>query len=98
DFGRAVVSNWSRVLEPQGTEIVAVEYHKPGETNFSPTLTKIKNSGADSIVITSDITTASNIIKQSYEQGLQDLKRIITSGNPPEAIIPLAGEEASEGM
>jgi len=98
DFGRAVVSNWSRVLKPQGAEIVAAEYHKPGETNFSPTLTKIKNSGADTIVITSDVTTVSNIIKQSYEQGLQDLKRIVTSGNPPEAIIPLAGEEAAEGM
>jgi len=98
DFGRAVVSNWTRVLTPQNAQIVATEYHKPGETNFSPTLTKIKNSGADTIVITSDVTTVSNIIKQSYEQGLQNLKRIVTSGNPPEAIIPLAGKDAAEGM
>jgi len=98
DFGRAVVSNWTRVLKPQGAEIVATEYHKPGETNFSPTLTKIKGSGADSIVITSDVTTVSNIIKQSYELGLKDLTRIVTSGNPAEAIIPLAGAQASEGM
>jgi len=98
DFGRAVVTNWTRVLKPQGAEIVATEYHKPGETNFSPTLTKIKGSGADSIVITSDVTTVSNIIKQSYEMGLKDLTRIVTSGNPAEAIIPLAGAQASEGM
>lgn len=98
DFGRAVVSNWTRVLTPQSAQIVATEYHKPGETNFSPTLTKIKNSGADTIVITSDVTTVSNIIKQSYELGLQNLKRIVTSGNPPEAIIPLAGAQAAEGM
>lgn len=98
DFGRAVVSNWTRVLNPQGATIVATEYHKPGETNFSPTLTKIKNSGADSIVITSDVTTVSNIIKQSYELGLKDLKRFVTNGNPAEAIIELAGKEASEGM
>lgn len=98
DFGRAVVSNWTRVLEPQGVKIVAAEYHKPGETNFSPTLTKIKNSNADTVVITSDVTTVSNIIKQSYEMGLQGLKRIVTSGNPAEAIIPLAGKDAAEGM
>lgn len=98
DFGRAVVSNWTRVLEPQGAKIVAAEYHKPGETNFSPTLTKIKNSSADTIVITSDVTTVSNIIKQSYEMGLQGLKRIVTSGNPAEAIIPLVGKDAAEGM
>ncbi len=98
DFGRAVVNNWTRVLGPQGGTVVATEYHKPGETNFAPTLTKIKNSGADSIVITSDVTTVSNIIKQSYEQGLNGLHRVVTSGNPAEAIMPLAGKEASEGM
>jgi branched-chain amino acid transport system substrate-binding protein len=98
DFGRAVVTNWSRVLTPQGATVVATEYHKPGETNFSPTLTKIKNSGADTIVITSDVTTASNIIKQSYELGMTGFNRVITSGNPAEAIIKLAGKEASEGM
>ncbi|MGD9946528.1 MAG: ABC transporter substrate-binding protein [Burkholderiaceae bacterium] len=98
DFGRAVVTNWTRVLTPQGATIVATEYHKPGETNFAPTLTKIKNSGADSLVITSDVTTVSNIVKQSYEQGLKGLNRVVTSGNPPEAIMPLAGREATEGI
>lgn len=98
DFGRALVSNWTRALKAEGGNIVATEYHKPGETNFSPTLTKIKNSGADSIVITSDVTTVSNIVKQSYELGLKDLKRVVTSGNPTEAIMPLAGKDACEGM
>lgn len=98
DFGRAVVSNWSRVLTPQGATIVATEYHKPGETNFSPTLTKIKNSGADSIVITSDSSTLSNIIKQSYEMDLSGLNRIVTSGFPAETIVDLAGKQASEGV
>jgi branched-chain amino acid transport system substrate-binding protein len=98
DFGRAVVNNWQRVLTPQGATIVATEYHKPGETNFSSTLTKIKSSGADTIVITSDVTTASNIIKQSYEMGMAGLNRVITSGNPAEAIVKLAGNEAAEGM
>jgi branched-chain amino acid transport system substrate-binding protein len=98
DFGRAVVTYWTRALTPQGATIVATEYHKPGETNFSPTLTKIKNSGADTIVITSDVTTASNVIKQSYELGMTGFKRVITSGNPAEAIVKLAGKEASEGM
>lgn len=98
DFGRAVVNNWQRVLGPEGGTVVATEYHKPGETNFSPTLTKIKNSGADTIVITSDVTTASNIVKQSAELGMTGLNRVITSGNPAEAIIKLVGPEASEGM
>ena len=98
DFGRAVVNNWTRVLTPQGATVVATEYHKPGETNFAPTLTRIKNLGADSIVITSDVTTLSNIVKQSYEQGLKDLKRVATSGNPAEAIMQLTGKEAAEGL
>jgi branched-chain amino acid transport system substrate-binding protein len=93
-----VVTNWTRVLAPQGAVVVATEYHKPGETNFAPTLTKIKNSGADSIVITSDVTTASNIVKQSFEHRMTDLKRLVTSGNPAEAIMQLTGKDAAEGM
>ena len=98
DFGRAVVSNWTRVLEPQGAQVVAAEYHKPGETNFAPTLTKIKNTGADTIVITSDSSTLSNIVKQSYENGMQGLTRIVTSGFPAETIVQLAGKQAAEGV
>jgi branched-chain amino acid transport system substrate-binding protein len=98
DFGRAVVTNWTRVLKPEGGEVVAAEYHKPGETNFAPTLTKIKNSGADSIVITSDSRTLSNIVKQSYELGMGNLTRIVTSGFPAETIVELAGKEAAEGV
>jgi branched-chain amino acid transport system substrate-binding protein len=98
DFGRAIVNNWSRVLPSEGGIVVTAEYHKPGETNFAPTLTKIKSSGADSIVITSDVTTVSNIVKQSYELGLGGMKRFSTSGNPAEAIIQLAGKEPSEGL
>jgi branched-chain amino acid transport system substrate-binding protein len=98
DFGRAVVNNWSRVLPPEGATVVATEYHKPGETNFAPTLTKIKSSGADSIVITSDSRTLSNIVKQSYELGMGNLHRVVTSGFPAETIVELAGKEAAEGV
>jgi branched-chain amino acid transport system substrate-binding protein len=98
DFGRAVVSNWTRVLTPQGATVVATEYHKPGETNFAPTLTKIKGAGADTIVITSDSSTLSNIIKQSYEMGMKDLNRIVTSGFPAETIVQLAGKDAAQGV
>jgi branched-chain amino acid transport system substrate-binding protein len=98
DFGRAVVNNWQRVLTPQGATIVATEYHKPGETNFSSTLTKIKSSGADTIVITSDSSTLSNIIKQTYQMGMTGLNRIVTSGFPAETIVQLASKDAAEGV
>jgi branched-chain amino acid transport system substrate-binding protein len=98
DFGRAVVSNWTRVLALQGATVVATEYHKPGETNFAPTLTKIKNLGADSLVITSDSSTLSNIIKQSFEHGMKGLNRVVTSGFPAETIVQLAGRDAAEGV
>jgi branched-chain amino acid transport system substrate-binding protein len=98
DFGRAVVGAWSTVLKEDGATVVAAEYHKPGETNFAPTLTKIKNSGADSIVITSDSRTLSTIVKQAYEMGLGKLNRFVTSGFPAETIVALAGKEAAEGV
>jgi branched-chain amino acid transport system substrate-binding protein len=98
DYGRAVVNAWSAVLPSEGGTVVTAQYHKPGDTNFAPVLTKIKNSGANSIVITSDVTTVSNIVKQSYELGLGGMKRFSSSGNPAEAIIHLAGKKAAEGL
>lgn len=98
DFGRAVVTNWQRALTAEGATVVATEYHKPGETNYSPTLTKIKNSGADTIIITSDVTTASNIAKQAYELGMTGMNRIITNGLPAEQVVKLVGPEGSEGL
>jgi branched-chain amino acid transport system substrate-binding protein len=98
DFGRAVVTFWGEAVKKKGGTVVLTEYHAPGEINFAPSLTKISTSGADSIIITSDIQTASNIIKQTYELGLTKIKRMVTNGIPSEAIVKLAGTEASEGV
>ncbi|MGA3174550.1 MAG: ABC transporter substrate-binding protein [Syntrophorhabdales bacterium] len=98
DFGRAVVTFWGEAVKKKGGTVVLNEYHAPGEINFAPSLTKIATSGADSIIITSDIQTASNIIKQTYEMGLAKIKRMVTNGIPSEAIVKLAGAEASEGV
>lgn len=58
--GRAVVTFWSEAVKNKGGRVVLSEYHTPGEINFSPSLTKISTSGADSIIITSDPQTASH--------------------------------------
>ncbi len=98
DFGRAVVTFWSEAVKNKGGKVVLNEYHTPGEINFSPSLTKISTSGANSIIITSDIQTASNIVKQTYELGMGKIKRMVTNGIPSEAIVKLAGIDASEGL
>ena len=98
DFGRAVVTFWSEAIKNKGGKVVLSEYHTPGEINFAPSLTKISTSGADSIIITSDIQTASNIVKQTYEMGMAKIKRMVTNGIPSEAIVKLAGADASEGL
>lgn len=98
DFGRAVVTAWSTTVKDSGGEVVLAEYHAGGETNFTPSLTKVKNAGVDSIIMTSDLRTVSNIVKQSYELGMGKLNRLVSNGIPAEAIVKLAGKEASEGL
>lgn len=98
DFGRAVVTAWSKTIKAAGGEIVLAEYHPAGETNFTPSLTKVKNAGVDSVIMTSDLRTVSNIVKQSYQLGMARLHRLVSNGIPAEAIVELAGREASEGL
>lgn len=97
DWGRSVVQAYSEVIRRQGGNPVTTEYHGAGETNFYPFLTKIKASGADSLIITTDIQSIVMIAKQSTELGMT-IKRMATSGFSPKMILDLAGPAAAEGL
>lgn len=97
DWGRSVVEAYSEALKRQGGTVVLAEYYSAGETNFYSFLTKIKGSGADSLIITADIQSLVMINRQYAELGM-NLKRLATSGFSTQLILDLLGPKIAEGI
>jgi branched-chain amino acid transport system substrate-binding protein len=96
DWGRGAVPAFGDIMKKYGGKLHAVEYLDQAATDFYAQLTKIKNSPADTILVTTDVGQIALILKQAAELGIK--KRIVTTGgsSAPNKLIALAGP-AAEG-
>lgn len=94
DWGRGAVTAFGDVLKKHGGKLHAVEYLDQAATDMYAQLTKIKNSPADWILVTTDVGQIALILKQSAELGIR--KKILTTGgsSAPNKLITLAGPAA----
>src|SRR5262249_3161365 len=95
DFGLGASKEYSEMLKKEGVEVGGVETMDPKATDLSAQLTKIKNSGADTLFVTTAVEQATLILKQAKDQQLP--QRIITTGGSvsPDQLIAQAGEAAN---
>lgn len=91
DWGLAVSKGYVPVLEANGARTVDIVPITIGETNYLSQLTKIKNSGADSIVVAQDIESCATLIRQCVESGMTDFK-IVLNGVNSSLMYNLIGE------
>jgi len=98
DFGLGASKEFSEMLKAQGTAIGEIETMDPKATDFSAQLAKIKNSGSDTLFVTTAVEQATLILKQAKEQQLK--QRIITTGGSvsPDQLIQQAGDAANGSM
>ena len=78
DWGRGWVDVFPRYAEQAGAKVVAVEYLNNDAQEFLTQLTKVKASGADSIVISTDGAQAAMVLKQYKQMGMT--QKVITTG------------------
>jgi len=97
DWGRSMAKATGEIMKKTGGELIMVEYCAGSEANFTPMLTRIKNSPADSIFITTSLTGIALIMKQYRELGMQK-PVFITSGMSAEKLVALAGPKVMEGV
>ncbi|MGI9951026.1 penicillin-binding protein activator [Moorellaceae bacterium AZ2] len=98
DWGRGGVEAYSTVIKEQGGEVVSVEYVGEEVTEFYSQLTKIKDSGADTIFINSEVSQIALVVKQVRELKLPQNIISVGGSNFSDALIELAGKEAAEGV
>jgi len=96
DWGRSMANAVTKIMDKTGGKVLFVEYASAAETNFTPMLTRIKSSEADSMILTTSIQSVGMILKQFRELGMK-MNVFVTSAIPAEKVIDIAGKEASEG-
>jgi branched-chain amino acid transport system substrate-binding protein len=95
DFGLGASQEFSQMLKKEGVQVGVMETMDPKATDFSAQLAKIKNSGSDTLFVTTAVEQITLILKQAKEQQLK--QRIITTGgsNSPDQLIAQAGDAAN---
>src|SRR3989442_74542 len=96
DWGRGAVTAFGEMLRKRGATAGAVEYMDQSATDLNAQLTKIKNSGADTLMVTTSVEQITLLLRQAQDQRLQ--RRIVTTGgsSSPSQLIKHAGA-AAEG-
>ncbi len=96
DWGRGAVGAFGEVLKRGGAQVGSVEYMDQAATDLSAQLTKIKGSGADTLLVTTSVEQITLLLKQAQELRLN--RRIVTTGgsSSPSQLIKHAGP-AAEG-
>lgn len=94
DYGAGVLEQSQIAIEEAGCEIVCTESILTGEqTDFSSIISKIRESGADAILMGVDYNESGLAMKQMKDAGL-DLPRYATDGLFTDAFIEVGGEAA----
>lgn len=78
DWGLGAAKEFGKMLKAQGVDVGLTETMDPDAQDLSAQLAKIKDSGGDTLFVTTGFEQLSLVLKQAKEQGLD--RRIITTG------------------
>lgn len=96
DWGISLNDAFVAHAESIGLEVVAAESFIQGQTkDFSSTITKIKQSGAESVYYMGQYTECAMVLKQIQDLGL-DIDTIITTSSYKTESLELAGDAAQD--
>ena len=97
DFGRAISAGFAARAEKMGAKILAKEMYKfPGEKDFRPFLTRIKEGNPDVIFAAGYYNEAASIVRQAKELGIKS-QILGEEGFDSPKFIEIAGP-AAEGV
>lgn len=98
DWGVSLAEEFEKEVANQGMELSANESFLVGQTkDFSPILTKIEASGADTLYLMCQYAEAGQIMRQVYDMGI-DIKIVGSSASYKIETLELAGEEALQNI
>jgi branched-chain amino acid transport system substrate-binding protein len=91
DFGRGAADEFKKALEAKGVQIGKTETMTPEATDLSAQLAALKQSGGDTLFVTTGVEQITLAIKQAAEQRLP--ARIVTTGGAfPDQLLEANGK------
>ncbi len=81
DFGAEIVEGTKAGAEEAGIVFVAETTHKPDETDFVGSLSKLKEEGCDIVTIALGVRQAITVVGTAKKMGLTDMKFLGTSAS-----------------
>lgn len=98
DYGLSYAAAYETELRAAGVDVVSVENFGANTQDFAPFITRIKSSGADTVLVAADTGPEAAVFKQMAELGLTDINKISAQVAVSEAFIELATEAGAEGI
>ncbi|WP_420587143.1 ABC transporter substrate-binding protein [Ruegeria sp.] len=81
DFGKEILEGSQAGAEEAGISFVAETTHKPDETDFVGSLSKLKEEGCDIVTIALGVRQAITVVGTAKKMGLEDMKFMGTSAS-----------------
>lgn len=97
DYGNGLLEVFKTAAKQNGLTIADAIGTSPKQKDFTPQLTKLRNAGADGLVLLNTYTDAALQIKQAYDMGWKVPILVTASSNNPD-LIKIAGKSAAEGV
>src|SRR5256886_4129792 len=91
DWGRGSIQAFGDMLRRKGVQVGAAEFMEQSATDMNAQLTKIKQTGGDTLFLTTAVEQITLVLKQGQEQRLA--RKIVTTGgsSSPTQLIKQAG-------
>jgi branched-chain amino acid transport system substrate-binding protein len=96
DFGKSEHGYWVDQVKKDGGEVVLEEGYQPDAKDFTASIIKLKNSGADGVYLSSYYNDAALLIKQAKAAGVE--QKWFSSGSVISPQFPEIGGSAVEGV
>lgn len=73
DWGRGAVKAYSEVFKDLKVELQSAEYFEPGQSDFRPSLTKVKGMNPDALLLIMQARDAEVLVRQMKETGFRPI-------------------------
>jgi branched-chain amino acid transport system substrate-binding protein len=73
DWGRGAVEAYSKVFKPLGVTLQSAEYFEQGQSDFRPSLTKVKGLNPDALLLIMESRDAVVLVRQMQETGFRPI-------------------------
>lgn len=99
DFGKEIEAAVEDLSEERGIKIAAQTTHKPDETDFTGALSKVRDSGCDTVGMALGISQVINAISTARKLGMDDLRFVLSSAGFHTVVVKgLAQQGVTSGV